>query len=145
MRESIRRKLESELDTRGEGEFELLLITRGRDPHKGMYAFPGGFVDYGEDPKKACLRELKEECSVDGIEPKLITVAGDPDRDPRKHVITIVYAVQIHPHAHVEAGDDAATAKWYNLRQVWTDNSKYPLAFDHRAILGEFVRQYPKL
>ena len=82
----------------GEGH-EILLITRGRPPFEGAYAFPGGFVDYGEDPKDACIRELKEECCVDGTEPELITVAGKPDRDPRKHVISIVYALAIDPNA----------------------------------------------
>ena len=74
---------------------EVLLITRGRDPHKGCHAFPGGFVDYGEDPLNAVVRELKEECGVDGFEPELITVAGNPDRDPRGHTVSIVYAVNI--------------------------------------------------
>ena len=79
--------------------WEILLITRGRDPFRGSYAFPGGFVDYGEDPKHAVLRELQEECTVDGRMPELITVHGQADRDPRKHVITIVYAVEVDPVA----------------------------------------------
>ena len=41
-----------------ERKLNILLITRGRDPFKGHYAFPGGFVDYGEDPEDACIREL---------------------------------------------------------------------------------------
>ena len=41
-----------------EKRLNILLITRGRDPFKGCYAFPGGFVDYGEDPEDACIREL---------------------------------------------------------------------------------------
>ncbi len=42
------------------------MIKRGREPYKNCYAFPGGFVDYNEDPKESCLRELKEECNLDG-------------------------------------------------------------------------------
>lgn len=34
-----------------------------------MYAFPGGHIDYNEDPADACLRELKEECHIDGSNP----------------------------------------------------------------------------
>ena len=94
---------------------DILLITRGRDPFKGHFAFPGGFVDYNEDPKQGCIRELKEECSIEGKDPVLVTVAGAPQRDPRGHVISIVYYVQVDPTHEVKAADDAATAQWYNL------------------------------
>jgi 8-oxo-dGTP diphosphatase len=47
-----------------ESHHDILLITRGRDPFKGHLAFPGGFVDYNEDPEVACIRELKEECNI---------------------------------------------------------------------------------
>ena len=77
----------------GQSAHQILLITRGRPPFLGCFAFPGGFVDYGEDPKHAVIRELKEECQIEGLEPELITVSGAPDRDPRKHVVTIAYHV----------------------------------------------------
>jgi len=117
-------------------EHEILLITRGKDPFKGHYAFPGGFVDYNEDPVNAVLRELKEECLVEGARPELICVNGDPKRDPRKHIVTIAYHCEVEPNATVQAGDDAATAKWYNLRQVCTE---FQMAFDHKDILQQFL------
>ena len=45
------------------------MIRRKNDPFKGFLAFPGGFIDEGEDPKDACLRELKEECGILGKNP----------------------------------------------------------------------------
>ena len=59
---------------------EVLLIRRGRMPWKGKLAFPGGFVDYGENPETAALRELREECGIDGRDPQLYAVKGRPDR-----------------------------------------------------------------
>ena len=73
----------------------ILLITRANDPFKGKFAFPGGFVDYGEDPEMACIRELLEECSIEGTDPKLVCVAGEPSRDPRKHIVSIVYHLDV--------------------------------------------------
>ena len=116
----------------------VLLITRGRPPFEGMLAFPGGFVDYGEDPKDAVLRELREECNVEGKAPRLVTVAGKPDRDPRKHVVSIVYHVQVDPTHVPKAGDDARTAQYYSLLR--TENEA-EMAFDHKEILREFMRQ----
>ena len=30
--------------------YDILLITRGNPPFQGCLAYPGGFVDYNEDP-----------------------------------------------------------------------------------------------
>jgi 8-oxo-dGTP diphosphatase len=100
----------------GPSSHQILLITRGRDPFKGALAFPGGFVDYNEDPEVACLRELEEECGIKGKSVELVTVAGNPKRDPRKHIISIAYHVQLADFTQEpKAGDDAASAKWYDL------------------------------
>jgi 8-oxo-dGTP diphosphatase len=44
---------------------KLLLIRRGINPGKGRWALPGGYVDFGEHPSKAVIREIKEECNID--------------------------------------------------------------------------------
>ena len=43
---------------------EVLLIQRKFPPMQGAWAFPGGFVERGEDPQMAALRELEEETGV---------------------------------------------------------------------------------
>jgi len=96
----------------GESGTEVLLIRRGGEPWKGRLAFPGGFVDYGEDPEHAVLRELEEETGVDGFDPVALAIHGDPDRDPRKHIIALFYLVDVDPGAIPRGGDDAADAAW---------------------------------
>ena len=96
----------------GESGTEVLLIRRGGEPWKGRLAFPGGFVDYGEDPEHAVLRELEEETGVDGFDPVALAIHGDPDRDPRKHIIALFYLVDVDPEAIPRGGDDAADAAW---------------------------------
>ena len=96
----------------GESGTEVLLIRRGGEPWKGRLAFPGGFVDYGEDPERAVLRELEEETGVDGFDPVALAIHGDPDRDPRKHIIALFYLIDVDPEAVPRGGDDAADAAW---------------------------------
>jgi 8-oxo-dGTP diphosphatase len=112
---------------------EVLLITRGRSPFKGQLGLPGGFVDYGEDPQIAVLRELQEETGVGGIVTGLLDVRGDPTRDPRKHNVTIVYWVEADDSEPI-AGDDAANAAWYNLDDVISGNCGVT-SFDHLDVL----------
>ena len=51
---------------------DILLVTRGHYPEEGKLAFPGGFVEYGENPEKGCLRELKEETDLEGRKYRII-------------------------------------------------------------------------
>ena len=89
-----------------------MLINRKNDPFKGSLALPGGFVDYGEDPGEAALRELKEECNLKGHSANFITVRGHPKRDPRKHIVSLVYQIDIANSEldHLKPMDDASDA-----------------------------------
>ena len=43
---------------------EVLLAKRAQEPWKGKFDLPGGFVDVGETPEDAALRELREELGI---------------------------------------------------------------------------------
>ena len=42
----------------------LLLLRRGNEPRIGTWTFPGGYVDLGETPAQAALRETLEEVGI---------------------------------------------------------------------------------
>lgn len=115
----------------GENGTEVLLIRRGNNPWKGAWAFPGGFVDEGEDPKDAVLRELLEETGIIGHSPRLHTVRGNPNRDPRKHIVSIFYYVDVDPKSIPISGDDAAHADWVRTDVVIDEG----MAGDHLDVL----------
>lgn len=43
----------------------VLLIKRGTPPYFGFWSLPGGGTDKDEDPREACIREVKEETGLD--------------------------------------------------------------------------------
>ncbi|AGB05253.1 ADP-ribose pyrophosphatase [Aciduliprofundum sp. MAR08-339] len=116
---------------------KILLIKRGRGPFKGMYALPGGFVEYGEKTEDAIVREFKEETGLDVRISSLVGVYSDPNRDPRDHTVTIVYELQ-KIGGSLHGGDDAAQAALFPL------NSLPPLAFDHEKIIQDYKNKISK-
>lgn len=109
-----------------------IVIIRRANPPNG-YALPGGFVDEGEQIELAAIREMKEETGLDVQLDGLLGVYSCPNRDPRSHTVSTVYAgTALNPEA-LKAGDDAATAAWYKL-----DNLPEPIVFDHARIINDF-------
>src|SRR4030088_1712110 len=82
--------------TMSDGRLHVLLVRRGVDPFKGMWAIPGGFKRPGESLDEAAKRELVQETGVDGA--SLLTqfgAYGDPGRDPRMSVVTGAYLAEL--------------------------------------------------
>ena len=125
---------------------EILLIKNKKpyDPFIGKYAFPGGFVKYNEEPELTCIRKLKEDAGLNmkDIEKdiEILTIRGDPKRDPRRHVITIVYIVNIKIDLNQKEITHVERANFYNLEKVFK-TFKYEMPFDHYRIIEEFVRK----
>ena len=118
---------------------EVLLIQRKYPPMQGAWAFPGGFVDQGEDPHNAALRELQEETGLVGTKAKLLMVMGDPDRDPRKHIVSIVYEVDVPEDQVPQAGDDAQDARFWPIDTLLSGEVEF--AGDHLTILKNWLNQ----
>ncbi|WP_162181713.1 NUDIX domain-containing protein, partial [Glycomyces tenuis] len=78
-------------------QFEVLLIRRGKEPFVGGLAIPGGFVEPGETVDEAADREVREETSVWAKEARLeqFGVYSEPDRDPRKRVVSVAYVAMV--------------------------------------------------
>ena len=112
------------------GVLQALLVKRGREPFKGRWVFPGGFVEIDEPVGDAAVRELREETGVQHVVLEPFGVFDEPRRDPRGRTISIAH-VGLVPTEYegVQAGDDAAEAGWFPASDA------PPLGFDHRDMM----------
>jgi len=109
---------------------KLLLIKRKKDPFKGKYALPGGFVEYGEKVEDAVVREFREETGLEVAIDRLLGVYSAPGRDPRGHTVSVVFVLA--QEGGTLADSDETHAEWVPI-------AKLPqLAFDHNQILSDY-------
>ena len=115
----------------------LLLVNRGNEPFKGKWCLPGGFVNIDEELDDAVARELLEETGLGGIDLEQVHTFGGCGRDPRGRVITVTYmGIVDKDKSKVEAGDDAAQARWFDIEELPKD-----LAFDHNEVTKYVIRK----
>ncbi len=110
---------------------EILLIERARDPFKGCFALPGGFVEMDEDLDQAVKRELAEETGLVLADSEQLHTFSSVDRDPRGRVITTAFVgVVERDEVKLCSGSDASRAVWHDVHRL------PPLAFDHGEIIS---------
>ena len=96
-------------------------------------------MDVGETAEEGALRELEEETGIRGCNPRLLMVMSDPERDERKHVVSIVYEVDMVDETQEPLpGDDAADARFVPISEVL--GGVYRLNGDHEDVLRTWLQ-----
>ncbi len=110
----------------------ILLARRAREPFRGMWETPGGFVELGEHPEDAARREVREELGLD------LTLTGLVGlyvvRSQRSgHLLVTAYSGTVA--GEVEP-DPAEVSDW-----AWFTTDELPpvMAGDHRTRVDDHL------
>jgi len=96
---------------------KFLLIRRGLPPRKGMWGSPSGFIESGETPEEACLRELKEETGISGKIVKLIGAVRREDKEIYGDMLIVKYLVKVKS-GKLNPGDEIEDARFFDIAEL---------------------------
>jgi 8-oxo-dGTP diphosphatase len=92
---------------------ETLFIKRSEeDTHSGIWELPGGGVDFGEEPRDAIKREIKEETGIEVSIENPIKVFSTISQDGIKQTIRIVFKCAPLENTQVVLSPDHCDYKW---------------------------------
>jgi ADP-ribose pyrophosphatase YjhB (NUDIX family) len=102
----------------------ICLVRRAHDPGFGKWTFPGGFVDVGEAPAAAALRELREETGCKGEIEKFVGVYGSCGPQGRP-VVIVVYAGRLK-EGGPGGSDEVAEVRWFEVKDLPWEEFAFP-------------------
>lgn len=110
----------------------VLLIRRGVDPMKGMWALPGGYMDAGEMPTQALARELREEVGLAVECAELLEIFPMVGAGGMTQGIVLAFAARAEgaQPPRLQCADDASEAGWFTRGELPRE-----LAFDSTKML----------
>lgn len=95
---------------------EILLIKRQNDPFKGLWSLPAGFVEYGENPIDAAMRELKEETGLDAEYDQVIGTYLADDHPKTYSILTVITVKTVK--GKLLPSDDAEETNFFKLNEL---------------------------
>ena len=104
-----------------ERDGKILLVRRVNTPQQGKWSLPAGFVDAGEHPVEAAVRECLEETGLRVQVAELVDVLAGREH-PRGADIFIIYRAEIAA-GELQPGDDADQVGFFSREKL------PPLAF----------------
>ena len=124
----------------------VLVVERGYNPGKGLFALPGGFVDQDRSMLDCALRELKEETRIK-VDKRVLRqhvksdrVFADPHRSTRGRTITNAFYIKLPDGGtlpEVRGKSDAKRAFWMPLGDIHLNEEKF--FEDHIDIIEAFT------
>jgi 8-oxo-dGTP diphosphatase len=116
---------------------EVMLFLRAKQPCKGMWALPGGFLLKNELIEQAAHRILKDTTGISEIYLEEIGVFDEIDRFPPWRVFTIGYLALVSPGNYKLKPNalDSREAKWFDIKQL------PELPWDHQNIVNVALKK----
>lgn len=91
---------------------EVLLVKRGHEPGRGKWALPSGFIEIDETPKKACLRELREETGLKG---EIVRLVGVYSQKSLLYRNVLIIGYEVEARGNLSPGSDSLEAEFFPL------------------------------
>ncbi len=105
----------------------ICLVRRALQPGRGLWSFPGGFVDLGESPEAAARREVLEETGYDCVIESL--VGNYASVGPRnKQVVIAVYGARVDgteiatPPVAEALSEEVLAIRWFAREELPGDD-----------------------
>jgi ADP-ribose pyrophosphatase YjhB (NUDIX family) len=94
-----------------EGRQGILLARRAAPPFEGTWDLPGGFIEAGELPDRALVRELREELGVRAVITRLHGFSIDTYGPAGLPILAVVYVARLA--GKPSARSDVAEVRWF--------------------------------
>lgn len=103
---------------------ELLVCTRAKEPAKGKFDLPGGFVDGNETADEAVRREIAEELNVQVTDSRFIFSLPNDYLYSGLTVPTLdlFFVCKIDNYKNIQAADDVESIQFIALDQLNIDD-----------------------
>ena len=110
----------------------ILLVQEARGRYSGCWGLPKGYVDPGESPEQAVLRELYEETELEGSVIGLAAVRTAFRKD--SPAIFLCYDLAASGSNLLQKSEEISAAGWYTLSELnqleWVSETMQQLAID---------------
>ena len=95
---------------------KILLVKEAAGKHAGFWGTPKGYVNQGESPIQAVLRELKEECDIAGAVKGIIAVRETVRSD--MSAILIAYSIYSETTDVSIDNEEIADYGWFDINDI---------------------------
>ncbi|MBC7807917.1 MAG: NUDIX domain-containing protein [Akkermansiaceae bacterium] len=106
----------------------VLLIRRGKDPGKGKFSVPGGFVDSNETIEAALARELREEVNLEMVAAEYLSSYPNPYlyRGVVFPVVDLIFVCEVRTLETLSASDEVESFEFVDPAEIDLNEIAFP-------------------